>query len=518
MNAIGYVRISIKDQSRWSLASQEKYIREYCARNQVELLEMFVDDGKKSYTFDRPDYIALERFIKKHKGTVQYLIVLDHDRFSRNLAEALMKIEYLEKKHGLKVLATNEPLDLDTADPMVFMQRAFKYMMANQELFTIRRRAKMGIRQASESGRFVHLAPFGYKNCKETGGKSMLIIDDTKSFIIKKIFRDYLSGIPHYLILESVKNMGFNRTGRDAIVRVLNNSVYAGIIRVAADDKHPEKFVQGVHEPIITEEQFWRAQDMLGNNKRIQKAQFRNDFPLRGFLTCGCGGTMTAGFSKGKKNYYLYYRCNRHSNINIPGTVIHRQLDELLELLSFSQGQVEHMVSRAKGALEEAIAIYSKQAAVKTVELQDVNIKIDKLEEKIVNDEIEPETYRKYYKKYQYDKARLTDELGHLKGLNGDRLDEQLALLPHLASLSAMFEKANINQKHSLLKGVFKHGMTYSEGAFRTPWINPAFTHNLQIINKKGLLFLEQPSPEFDTIPCGAEEGTRTPTPRGARS
>jgi hypothetical protein len=39
---------------------------------------------------------------------------------------------------------------------------------------------------------------------------------------------------------------------------------------VAADDKHPEKFVQGVHEPIVSEEQFWRAQDMLGNNKRIQ--------------------------------------------------------------------------------------------------------------------------------------------------------------------------------------------------------------------------------------------------------
>lgn len=55
---------------------------------------------------------------------------------------------------------------------------------------------------------------------------------------------------------------------------------------------------------------------------------------------------------------------------------------------------------------------------------------------------------------------------------------------------------------------MFKHGMTDNEGAFRTPWINPAFTHNLQIINKKGLIFLEQPSPEFDTIPCGAPHGT----------
>jgi len=97
MNAIGYVRISSKDQSKWSLASQEKHIREYCAPNNVNVVEMFIDYGKKSYTFDRPDYIALEKFIKKHKNHVQYLVVLDHDRFSRNLPEALMKIEQLEK-------------------------------------------------------------------------------------------------------------------------------------------------------------------------------------------------------------------------------------------------------------------------------------------------------------------------------------------------------------------------------------------------------------------------------------
>jgi DNA invertase Pin-like site-specific DNA recombinase len=281
------------------LASQEKFIREYCARNKVEIIEMFIDDGKKSYTFDRPDYIALEKFIKKHRGTVQYLIVLDHDRFSRNLAEALTKIEYLEKKHHLKVLATNEPLDLDTADPMVFMQRAFKYMMANQELFTIRRRAKIGIRQAQESGRFVHLAPFGYFNSKDAGGKSLIIIDESRSFIIQKIFRDYLTGVPQFMIYKEVKKLGFTLNGRDAIIRVLTNAAYAGLIKVKANEKQPEKYVKAVHEPIITEHQYWRTQEMLGTNKRIEKVQPREDFPLRGFLHCYCGAKLTAANSKG---------------------------------------------------------------------------------------------------------------------------------------------------------------------------------------------------------------------------
>jgi DNA invertase Pin-like site-specific DNA recombinase len=71
MKAIGYVRISKKDQSNYSLDYQENSIREYCHRNQVELESVYIDDGESSYTFDRPDYQALESFIKQHKGRVR---------------------------------------------------------------------------------------------------------------------------------------------------------------------------------------------------------------------------------------------------------------------------------------------------------------------------------------------------------------------------------------------------------------------------------------------------------------
>ncbi|TBO44475.1 recombinase family protein [Pedobacter kyonggii] len=97
MNAIGYIRISKKDQSTHSLDYQEKSIRDYCDRNALELGSLFIDDGESSYTFDRPDYKALEDFIKKNKKSVKYLVIFDHDRFSRNLPEALQKIEFLEK-------------------------------------------------------------------------------------------------------------------------------------------------------------------------------------------------------------------------------------------------------------------------------------------------------------------------------------------------------------------------------------------------------------------------------------
>lgn len=88
MNAIGYCRISTVDQSAYSLDNQRRSINEYCTKNDLDLLNIFVDNGESSYTFDRPDFIKLEDFIKQNKS-VKYLVIFDHDRFSRNLAEAM---------------------------------------------------------------------------------------------------------------------------------------------------------------------------------------------------------------------------------------------------------------------------------------------------------------------------------------------------------------------------------------------------------------------------------------------
>jgi site-specific DNA recombinase len=164
MNAIGYMRISVRDQSRYSLEYQERSIREYCSRNHLNLTELFKDNGESSYTFDRPDYKAVEAFIKKNKGQNQYFIIMDHDRFSRNLSEALVKINELESKYQIKVLATNEALDIDTSDPMVFMQRSMSYMFANQELLRIRKRTRDGMRQAQTSGRYLGRAAY-FEKC-----------------------------------------------------------------------------------------------------------------------------------------------------------------------------------------------------------------------------------------------------------------------------------------------------------------------------------------------------------------
>ena len=85
MKAIGYIRISTKDQSNFSLSGQEKYIRDFCEKHNYELATVFKDDGQSAKNFDRPDWKALEQFIKEN-NSVTTLVVAKYDRFSRNVS------------------------------------------------------------------------------------------------------------------------------------------------------------------------------------------------------------------------------------------------------------------------------------------------------------------------------------------------------------------------------------------------------------------------------------------------
>ena len=476
MNAIAYLRLSSRDQSK-SLQYQESTIRDYCRRNNLEVTAVFTDNGEDSYTFDRPNYKALENFVKKYKGKCQYLIVLDHDRFSRNLPEALTKIAELERTHGVKVLSTNERIDLDTSDPDVFMKRAFDYMIANKELFTIRSRTKQGIRNAKENGRYLGRAPYGYRNILDGSRRNLIEINPTQAPIVQRVFRDYLLGVAPYIIFRNVKALGFHHTGTNAIFDILNQPLHAGLIRVPAFKDLPEKFVKGLHKPIVSEAEYWTAQKML-SQKRPMKVRADEEFPLRGVLKCMCGSPFTAGWSKGAKEYYLYYRCVKHSNINIPGSRLHEEFNKILKALSFQPEQIAFLQDGVIALSKIPMKQKHQQTTEKMLALKEVNDKIMQLEERYMNNEVETSTYKTWFKKLTEEKSEL--ELAMKPRFRQNECAEKSIgrTLPHLKNLFQIFELCNIYQKHAIVRALFKDNLAYGGGMFRTNFIDPTFIAN----------------------------------------
>ncbi|QIL41193.1 hypothetical protein G7074_19135 [Pedobacter sp. HDW13] len=112
------------------------------------------------------------------------------------------------------------------------MKRALDYMIANKELFNIRKRTKQGVRNAKEKGRYLGRAPFGYRNIIDGTRKNLIEIHQGESVIMEHIFQEYMMGIPQYLIFKNAKAAGLKHTGSNAINDILRNPVYAALMRV----------------------------------------------------------------------------------------------------------------------------------------------------------------------------------------------------------------------------------------------------------------------------------------------
>lgn len=488
-SAVGYVRISVRDQSIYSIPYQKAAIIDYCAHNNLNLLALFTDDGESSYSFDRPNWLALESFIRQQKGQIKYLIVLDHDRFSRNLAKALTKMEQLERKLGIKVLSIYEPINTDTSASEVFLNRAFKLLLANNELLKIRERTKRGIRLANETGRVANRAPFGYYNSRDENNHPIIVQDPQKAIIVKIMFDELLMGLPPKEIIVEARQKGLTLKGKSVLTRILTNPIYAGLIKVPACLGLPEKIVRAIHDPIVSEEVYWRTQQLLAGESR-HRTIFREDMPLRGLVHCTCGAVLTAGFSKGRSNYYLYYRCTCERKRNYRGEVLHELFNKLIHQLTFSETMKLDILRFGKERIKES----SKGAMLAMEnyrrEVAEIERKIEKLEQCLLDDHIEPANYKKWYSKLQGQKAVL---LSHIDALNNEtstiwrKFEDEL---PLLSSIGNVIANSSFEAEQKLLRKVFEAGLAYDGYAFSASYIHPAFMSVYGQIKSAGLFSL----------------------------
>ena len=105
-----------------------------------------------------------------------------------------------------------------------------------------------------------------------------------------------------------------------------------------------------------------------------------------------------------------------------------------------------------------------------------------------MNDEIETSTYKNWFQKYSSEKALTIKDITRLKNSGPGRWQRLERFMPALTNVFDVYEKAKISAKINLVKGVFKHNLVYSEGAFRTPSISEAFAHNSLKAKKRAAL------------------------------
>lgn len=504
--AVAYTRISELDQSNNSLDNQAQRIKEYCTTNNITLKKIFTDNGKSAFTFDRPEWLNLERYLKANKQ-IMYLLVQHIDRFSRaNLMDALVKLNEIEVKLKVKVLAVSDPLNLDTKDFSVQLIRSINLLFSNNERNRIQERVKDGIYRSLANGRFCNMAPYGYVNSK-VDGKPLITIDPVRSMIVKKIFMLYQQGLELYEIWEQVKKDGYKQKSWSAIKRILANPLYAGLIDLPAYKGQPTQQVNAIHAPLISKQAYYSIQSKL-NGKKVS-TQKNDEVFLRGILHCECGRKMTAGNSKSHTGkYYWYYKCPVHQ-VNYASSKLHTQFKSLLNHLSFKEADISILETTVKQSLELHQSKKGGNIMRFKLELEKVRKKIGITQERYLTDtSIEPAIYAKVMNELKADEARLEGDIGKSKTDTDTMLHMLSGLLPRLKNIGNIFSEWPLHQQQLFINTVFCSSLFYRDGIYRTPKLYPLFVDKALILKENGLLEIEQSANFKDELSSCTRDGS----------
>lgn len=106
--AYGYIRVSTEEQSYGgSPEAQRQAIQRYADDNGIEIIEWFEDhaSGKNA---QRPDLQRMLKRIEEEKGGVDYVIIYNSTRISRNMLTFYSDIMAPLRKNGVRLLSATE--------------------------------------------------------------------------------------------------------------------------------------------------------------------------------------------------------------------------------------------------------------------------------------------------------------------------------------------------------------------------------------------------------------------------
>jgi len=509
--AIRYLRFSSLGQSNGSIERQELYTDQWLAYNKVQLVDTFIDRGKSAKTFDRPDFNKLQEFITKYYKNVDYLVVDQMDRFSRDAGEAMSMVKNLQRLYNIQIVSVTEGITFDYDTPGSFFRAGLQLLLAEEDNINRSIKIRGGNYTArAKEGRFLsNLAPFGYK--KEGEGKSRtIVIDEKDAVVVRYIYDAYLRNVPLYVIKQTAKEMGFNRGGSMAVERVLQSPAYAGLVEAKAFKDHPGGLFPGRHEALIDRSVWQLVQCKMKKPENPRKVLDEN-LPLRGVLRCHCGNLLSGAPSLGRHGgWYYYYKCNGRGHNNISAKKAHEQFLDACELMSLTANEVKVLKEKTVEGIERHHAEGQRMLKEKKAQLDNLQEKLFAVEEKWINDQISKDTYDRWCGNYNAEInslnvaiLRLGKQETHLFKL----LDRNLSLATDIRGL---FEKADTVAKQEFVKLGFDNNLYYEKGIYRTPTMLSILSRNHLKMREKGLLIFEKKRDFQSEIPSGGPGGIRT--------
>ena len=348
-----YLRLSRDDEDRDgltksesnSIGSQRELIKSFLREQpDIELYDIYVDDGFSGSNFDRPEFKRMIGDIEA--GRVNCVVVKDLSRFGRDYIESGRYIQKTFPALGVRFIALTDHFDsisADTGESNIVLP--MKNFINDSYCRDISIKVKSQLEAKRKNGECIAaFAVYGYKKSDED--KNRLVVDEYAAENVRRIFAWKMEGMAISAIAEKLNglgilspkeykksmglsyNGGFSGTGRSrwgnaTIKRILTNQVYLGHMvqgktekinyKVKKQTEKPEGEwvkVENTHEAILSADDFEVVQCLLKADGRKSPVSGKPS-PFMGILFCGdCGEQMVRRTVHNKDTSKIYYICS----------------------------------------------------------------------------------------------------------------------------------------------------------------------------------------------------------------
>ncbi|MFR1739188.1 MAG: recombinase family protein, partial [Clostridia bacterium] len=418
-----YVRVSTDDQrdNGYSIDSQLRMIKEYCEKNEYDIVDVYNDAGHSGKDLMRPEMQRLLKDIKSKK--IDKLVAIKVDRLTRNNYDGFWLLNYCEE-NDVKIELILEPYDVSTANgEMIF---GMNLVFGQRERKEIGARTKRAMEEMVLERIHPSKAPYGYIRNKETGH---LEVEPIEAEVVKEIFELCKQGNSTRGIATIMKdNNAYLKQGKwkaDRVYKILTNSIYIGIFEYGKYKRKPQDVlrVENYCEPIIDEVTWNATRNVLVKNKHSNYGEYIHLFS--GLVKCPiCGEIMSSSesfkYPNGNQKVYYHLRCKNHNcsgfglhyNTEKIETKLKQVLEELtLFMLSMNNEiitcnstksddvkDIEKAIEKLKLQEKRLVDLYlSSNLDVETINHKNdvIKKKIDKLNQKKVR--LDPDNNSKEY-------------------------------------------------------------------------------------------------------------------------
>jgi DNA invertase Pin-like site-specific DNA recombinase len=317
---IEYLRKSQMDRDFEELSVEETLKRhqqrldEFTRQNKINVTVVLKEVVTGESLSGRPQMMKALELI--NTGEYDGIVCMDIDRLSRGSGTDSSYIMQVLQVNNCKIITPDKTYDLQNESDEQFAD--MKFMFSRYELRTISKRLMAGRNASVSEGKFVgSTPPYGYDIVKLKGEKGYTLkVNTDETRIVRLVYDLYTKDgmgyntIAHHLNSLHIKTRKDRIWTQSHVSNILHNEVYKGKIRWKyqtqekrmVDGKLVKKrnrikdyeVYDGLHEPIITDEQWELAQKIRTERSHTSsKVGTELNNPFARLLRCEkCGNTL----------------------------------------------------------------------------------------------------------------------------------------------------------------------------------------------------------------------------------